>query len=224
MADQDNRNTDISYWSLHERFWALRGRAIAEYSQIETTLCFLLSSFSGMQMTFASSVFFSVTSSRDVATMLNKLMKKRHGETYKVFWTTLKREIQELTHLRNKIVHWHIVQFSRADGAGGISLMQTDVYNLNNVSETTMDSVQLADFIDRCSFIWRLCFEFHRFLDPRMAAYMGDEETLRTWRDIFQSRVVYPPPSTHPLFPTYKVPETRLPPSPPSPQSQGGPV
>ncbi len=81
------------------------------------------------------------------------------------------------------------------------------------------EKITVHDFLDfsaRCHFAADLCFHFSAFLQPIQAklglTWGGWEKgkliaesvlppaQRQTWHDIFQQALVYPPPSSHPLF------------------------
>jgi hypothetical protein len=210
---------DLKSRSAQDEFWALRGKAIASYANIERSLCHLLSSFGGMETSVAETIFYRVADTRKMGIILTKLLKKKHGSKYSVFWKSFAKHVQQLTVTRNQIVHWNVALLANDKGYAGISLMPPDV--LNNMQEgimTILPTSEIAEFMEECDFVWRLCNMFFAFLEPSIGS-RWNPELHQTWLDIFQRPIDYPVPPTHPLFPKPSEPVTPLPPSPESPQS-----
>src|ERR1700733_3107289 len=85
--------------------YALRGYAIGSYARLEEAMCSLFGGLCGLHISTARIIFFRITSSRVRDTIIEKLIKQRHGNTYSLFWSSLARLIDQVSHRRNEIVH-----------------------------------------------------------------------------------------------------------------------
>jgi hypothetical protein len=199
------------------QFWAARGFAIQAYADLEQSLCRLFAHLSGTGFDVAAIIFFKITSAGARDTILDRLLKKKHGDTYAAFWNSFQTLVRQVTHKRNEIVHWNAIN---EVGASGPKLKLTPPnfwdFDENSPSYTTDD---FYAFMKLCDYLCRFCNMFWWFIAPLPSA-QRDAATVQTWRDIFQQPAVYPPPSNHPLSPTPQAPETQPPPSqelPPAP-------
>jgi hypothetical protein len=203
---------DIHAMAAADQFWAVRGKAIEAYAHVEHGLLNLFSSFAGIKPDVASVVFFRITNPRVLGEILNTLLEKKYPKGYSTFWNSLDKTIRDLSETRNRVVHWVVSIYADKNGYKGIGLVPQDFFNKRPGAKSTVKTDDLVDFIAKCDFVWNLCNMFTMFLDPEVTPHWTPEEQ-QTWRDIFQQPVVYPPPSTHPLFPTPKESEIQPQPS-----------
>src|SRR5580704_4143106 len=181
MAEGIVKIDDLLAQASHDEFWALRGKAIDAYSKVEGGLCMLMSSFGGMDIGVATIIFFKINNARTVGTVLTKLLKRKHKQTYRTFWKSLAARVQNLTRIRNDIVHNHVAVQSNAKGYAGIGLLPTDFLHTGSPNEVVViNSDALVNFINECNFISRLCNMFFMFLHPDMVSHWPPEQ-LQTW-------------------------------------------
>jgi len=202
-------------------FWAWRGHAIQAYASLEQSLCSLFQHLSGTTKDVASVIFFKITSSRVRDAIIERLLKKKYGNTYSIFWNSMTRLIDVISKKRNEIVHWSAVTVLDDKGFSGMRLCPPNFWDLRAESPF-VTTAGLQNFIAECSFLACQCNMFSSFINPLFRAEIArgaSPEQMQTWHDIFQQAAIYPPPSTHPLFQKPPEPETQRPPSPGSPQS-----
>jgi hypothetical protein len=116
---------DLGALQLENALYIARSRAIDAYSRIEQSLSMLLSYLLGTSMDLAAIVFFRITNANSRNAIIEDLLAKRHGETYKAYWdgipgTHNKRGLftwlRQLDADRNKIVHWAVVNNVAIEG------------------------------------------------------------------------------------------------------------
>jgi hypothetical protein len=206
---------EILAQGANDPFWAMRGRAIETFAELEQSLCSLFATLTGMEIDIASFVFFKLGNFQLVRVILSSLLTKRHGDAYKRFWKSVDNRLDSLNGMRNKIVHWNIVHCIDDNGLKELRLHDPNIWD-HEAQHTMLSLLQIEDFAKRCFFFGRLCNMFKVFIDPLLSGEL-DEETKRTWHDICQQEVTYPPPSSHPLSLMSVEPESQPPPSPASP-------
>src|SRR5262245_3296787 len=63
-----------------------------------------------------------------------------------------------------------------------------------NADAPIIDIPELSGFMQKCSFASALLSAFVSFLDPNQARHWNAEQR-KTWHDVFQQEVIYPPQS-----------------------------
>jgi hypothetical protein len=161
----------------------------------------------------AGIIFFKIINVGTLYGILEKLLKKKHGATYSLFFNSFLKILRnEISAKRNEIVHWNVTHFVNEDGHE-LRLMPPNMWEYGPNSPPEITTEKLIEFIDKCVFFGRLCNMFTVVITPEMLANV-DAASQRTWRDIFLQPVVYPPPLGHPLNPKPPAPEIQPPPSP----------
>ena len=185
--------------AAQQTFSALRGRAIDSYATLEHAVCHLFATVTGMASDVAPIVFFKITAPRFVHVIIEKLLKKQHGTTYRTFWNSVSKKLDALSQKRNSIVHWTIVATTVNNVFMGVELRPGHAIL---GSDANLDDVALSAFIAECRFLAELIFAFNAFLqtDATERPHPWGAVPRQTWHDIFQQEVIYPPPCTHPLF------------------------
>jgi hypothetical protein len=199
-----------------DAFHATRGRAIEAYAVLEQCLCNLFACFGGINENIAGIVFFKITSSRVRDAIMDKLLRKKHGTTYALFWNSMIKQIDKISRRRNEIVHWKtVLHFAQRPEECFFTLNPPNFWGYDaNTEEYTASRLQ--DFIAECEFVSRLCSFFHMFLTHDVSS-MWKPDQVQTWHDIFQRASVYPPPNTHPLTQSSSILGNLPPTSPESP-------
>lgn len=200
---------------LDDAFWSARGRAIQAYASVEQSLCRVFSYLSGMPFDVASIIFFKIVNAGTLHGMMEKMLKKKHKNTYSLFWNSFQKILKnELTERRNHIVHWNAV--TALDGGGHtLKLMPADFanYNFRESDPSPIVTSDLLEFIEKCNFFARLLSTFDMVHQTEVTQHL-DTAQLQAWREIFLQPVIYPPPSTHPLCQKQPTPGNQPPPSP----------
>ena len=98
--------TEIGDAFIEERFWAVRGRAIQAYAKLEQALCLIFATLCDMPPDVAGIIFFRIVNAGTLHSILERLMKKKHGTTYSSFWGSFLDAIRGTSQRRNEIVHW----------------------------------------------------------------------------------------------------------------------
>jgi hypothetical protein len=201
-------------------FWAIRGHAIQVYANLEDSLCHLFSVLTGTNQGVASIIFYKVVNAGVRDSIIEKIMKKKHGDSYTTFWNSFLKVIRRVTETRNHIVHWHVVNFV-GPPIHDVALVQPpNIWELEFENPSPLTVTNMMDFIEECCFAVQLCNMFRAMLDPvSLERLRLTSEQEQTWHDIFQQPVAYPPLGNHPLCQKPTEHETQLPPSPELPGS-----
>jgi hypothetical protein len=196
-----------------DEFHNARGRAIQEYAELEQALCSLFACLSDIKPDTVGIIFFRITNSRVRDVILEKLLKKKHGNTYSIFWNSFIKLIDQISRRRNEIVHWNALMTFGSEYF--ISLRPPNFWAWE-VGTPEIKTDGLLEFIDKCKFFTSLCNSFEAFITPEIRE-RSDQGQVQTWHDIFQQETIYPPLNTHPLSPNYTAPGIQPPASPASP-------
>lgn len=171
-------------------FLIARAIAIQFYSQYEQTLVTLYAHLMGVDPRITGFTFFQIRIARARLAVLEKLLKKRHGKQYNIFWNSLSGKLNELDARRNNIVHWATAH-NIGNGPSFLTLVPPNFWDRDeNTPFITEEG--LYEFGIECDFYSRLINMF--FLSLR------GEVLPPAWPDIFQQPIVYPPPAEHPLW------------------------
>jgi hypothetical protein len=194
-------------------FWATRGQAIEAYAIVERTLCLIFASLTGMSLDVAGIIFFKIVNAGTLHAILEKLMRKKHGATYSLFWNSYIKILREVSERRNQIVHWNAVVHVHDKGTE-VVLMTPNVYDYGPNTPPPITNADMDVFIEKCAFLMRIGKKLHAVITPEVGAQM-DSALLQTWRDICLQPITCPPPGTHLglCFPIGSKPENQPPPS-----------
>lgn len=194
MADQDP-------------IWAHRGRAIQSYAILEQALSSALAEFGGMPRENATTIFYKITNTGSRSKILERLLRRKFGATYNLFWNAYFKELRQIDLRRNEIVHWLSAMNVALNTSDmmlmGVTLIAPDSLGRQSPPQQ-LTSKDLIAFADKCEVFSRLC---NMFLGVVANHITGD--AAKPWLDIFQKPLVYPLPATHPLLAqTPPAPET----------------
>src|SRR4029077_20692494 len=89
-----------------DEFWAIRGKTINGYADVEQSLCQLFAFLGGIEAAIAGIIFFRITSHQRNS-MLNRLFRKKFGDQYSLFRNSLTEQLKPIDIARNEIVHWN---------------------------------------------------------------------------------------------------------------------
>lgn len=190
--------------SEKDEFWAIRGKAIQAYANLEQAAAQLFAIVAGTTQEVAVTILFRIASADSRNKILDRLFKKKFQDRYNLFRNSLFEQLRPVDLERNEIVHWNAVCVLGHDG-----IKTTAVVKLAPPAFITMRPAPLKTtddlryFISKCDFYSGLLEKFAllqhaEFKDPL------PEDEQKTWLEIFSQPIVYPPPSVHPLFPSPK--------------------
>lgn len=192
-----------------DEFWALRGKAIQTYANLEQSFASLFSLLSGANSQASLTILFKITSSDARNKILTKLFRQKFGAQYRSFANSLFDQLRPIDIERNEIVHWNAVcqMGLGTDGkeAAILYLMPPALRTADEIAAAPRkDTAAILTFSAKCSFYSRLINMFYMVESTMVSTIPDDVKT--PWRDIFAQPVVYPPPSGHPLFQTSPAP------------------
>jgi len=187
------------------QFLLARGRAIESYALYEQSLANLYASLMGVSQDYAGVTFFRINNARARLAIIGRLIRKRHGDQYNIFWNSLEKQLRAIDQRRNQIVHWTSIEEMGADEHGTPTRTSTlgppNVWDqLDNPNRTRIVIRDLYDFIVEADFISRLLNMFFMVCSGQLAQIKDAGEVLAQWSPMFKQPVVYPPQEGHPLF------------------------
>jgi hypothetical protein len=135
-------------------FWAIRGKAVQAYANVERSLCKLFTAFSGTTEEVGAIIFFRIVSTPARNAIIEKLFKIRFPDEFNLFRNSLIDQLRPIDIERNEIVHWNAINRVSHDGT------QTTVdvclrppaqtrFHLEGPEKKT---TSLLRFIDKCDF------------------------------------------------------------------------
>ncbi|MDB5863982.1 MAG: hypothetical protein JWO70_1788 [Betaproteobacteria bacterium] len=179
------------------QFNALRGISIQFYANYEQALAALFSHLMGAPPDFTGVAFFRINNARARNAMIERLLKKRQGDTYNIFWNSLVKLLGQLDGSRNQIVHWNVVNnISLENGQPKYVLTLRPPNHWDetpNTPEITEDGIK--EFIYKCHYLTRSVNVFNSVVSGNLGERLPD-----AWRDICREPVPYPPPESHLLY------------------------
>lgn len=141
-----------------------RSAAIDAHGRFEQALFTLFASLLGAPRDRAGIVFFRISSAPTRTKMLKSLLKKTHGNKYKVYWSGsepdakngLIHHIRQLDHQRNEFVHWHVA--GEIYGGGEIPIVSREVLAPPNFwhrsgNRQRMTVKHLEQFVQKADFV-----------------------------------------------------------------------
>lgn len=181
---------------FEQAFCLARGSAITQYAYYEEALACLFAILMGVSNDVAGIPFFKINNARSRLAMIERLLKKRYGSKYNLFWNSLSKHIQVLDLQRNKVVHW--TWTTVCSDPPYASLIPPNHWDADENTPSLL-LADLDEFELKCVFFTSLiaCFGYT----------LSDEPFVQpTWPEIFQQPVSYPPRSDHPLIQKPKTP------------------
>lgn len=179
--------------------WRARARSIQAYVELEQSLSILFATVGNIEIATAGIVFFKITSSDARNKIIDRLLRKKHGNQFNAFWNSFLAKLRPIDLKRNEIVHWTTVIHAALDESGrmlvGVSLVPPNVWG-QTPSTSRISARDLLPFIEQCDTFARLTNVFAISLGSEIT----DPEAKASWRDIFLRPLVYPLPPDHPLL------------------------
>jgi hypothetical protein len=87
----------------------MRPEEIQDYANLEQPLFHLFVILTAMDPEIAETIFFKNTSSQARNAILDKLIRKRYGSPYSLFWNSYLKQLRPIDTKRNEIVHWNMI-------------------------------------------------------------------------------------------------------------------
>jgi hypothetical protein len=125
-----------------DEFWAIRGKAINGYADLEQSLCQLFAFLGGIERDIVGIIFFKITSYQRNS-ILDRLFKKKFGDQYSLFRNSLTAQLKPIDIARNEIVHWHTEVQIRSATEFEVVLRPPNFWDMNE------DTSQKPNLFDR---------------------------------------------------------------------------
>lgn len=184
--------------------WAARGKAIGAYAYLESIMCSMFARLGEMPNEAAGIIYFKITSAQVIKSILDKLMRRRYGDTYSLFWNSFLKEFGKLANSRNEIVHWVPENTHQVTDEGRTFEMKLFPphrhFGTDDGNTPVLTASDLAAFRAKCSFFASQCFSLLMHLDG-----LDDGEPLP---ERFLQPIVYLPPSNPRRSPNDREPQT----------------
>jgi hypothetical protein len=190
--------------SAVDDIWAIRGKAIQAYADLEQALARLFAGLSETKLSIASIIFFRISNTDARNRIIEKLFKKKFLSQFNLFRNSMLDQLRSINIERNEIVHWNVVNHVGLDEHGkttSLPLLMPPTFWVNDGNRQTKGVPELLEFIVKCQFYSGLLNMFCVMTGLIPGEVPVDEAVRQTWLDIFSQQIVYPPPSTHPLSP-----------------------
>lgn len=188
-----------------EQLLLARARAIDAYAGVEHALSNLFSALIDVDQDIGTLVFYRVVNTRSRNEMMQDLITRVHGATYKRYWDSMFRFITKLDTQRNRIVHWHVAGIQEP----ALSHPKHFFFEDGGIPEVRL--AEIHDFIERAIFVRKSVSVFW-LMDTY--AIKNPDGSLRAWLEIFLRPLTYPIPADHPLSRWMPGLKTQPPPSP----------
>jgi hypothetical protein len=190
-----------------DKFWSIRGKAIQAYANLEQALSGLFSALAGTNREIGSTIFFRIINSDARRKIIENLWRRKFDVQFNSFRNSLFSELQPIDRERNEIVHWNAACKAGHDGVNTTAQVVLTPANLIGGQKPPLTKTvdQIQTFMDKAIFFARLINMFT--LIGCGTTPMSDSEK-KPWLDIFGRKVIYPPPSDHPL--SDKPPENQI--------------
>jgi hypothetical protein len=173
-------------------FYLARSHAINEYAKLETTLFFLFAQLMEAKYEYAAIPFFKINNARARKEILEKMLRKRCGDKYSLFWNSLGNHLTGLDQRRNEIVHWAILGHAKDGRTLDRVTLSPAAWWTQEPGFGSIELQHLMDFADKCDTIGHLV--------SLLMADVIKPNVDAPWPKIFAEPVLYPIPAGHPLF------------------------
>jgi hypothetical protein len=196
------------------RFKVARADAIESYSILESALSRLFADVLETKPSLAGIVFFRTANARARNSIIDALIKRKHGPKFNPYWNFLLKFISRLDSRRNEIVHWRQtmkVNFGRTRQITSISLslVPPNLWD-RKPSKNRLTEHDLSDFSLRCDFAAAAIWTFIHYSIMRGRGSRARRDALR---NALELQLTYPPTENHPIRRRWPKPVVLLQPS-----------
>jgi hypothetical protein len=202
-------------WVENDPIWAARGKAIQGYAQIENALSSLWALLTGMSVEDSALIFYKNASAGSRSATTEKLLHKKFGNQYNLFWNAFFLTLRTIDNRRNEIAHWLSavnmgIGNDRIVRAGVMLVPPASFFPQAAVgpSVTTQDMQEFQERCEECARLITMCQQATK-PNPEFPAAL-----LQTWLETFRQPFVYPLPAQHPLNQQIPAPDNQLQPWP----------
>ena len=194
----------------NDPIWSARGKAIQSYAVLEQSLSRALALLGGMTLEIAATIFYKITSTGSRNAILEKLIHKKHGQKFNLFWNSYFRELRTIDIKRHEIVHWLSATNAAFNDQHmllvGVMLVPPTYWGADPTLPRLLTG-DLTAFSEKCDVFSRLCVMFTGATDEE--GDRPDPAIFAPWLEIFQQPLVYPLPMDHPINQMPVTPETQ---------------
>ena len=149
----------IDKGETHQTFMIARASAIEQYANVEQVLASLFAHLMGVTMDMGGIPFFRMNNARARLMMLERLLKKKHGNEFNLFWNSLAKELGQIDGTRNLIVHWITEKTATSNNERWTCLVGANYWDrTENSQKISLDD--LYEFILKCDFFYHLVQHF----------------------------------------------------------------
>lgn len=201
--------TEAILLSEKDEFWAVRGKSINSYANLEQSLVRMFALLSETNLEVASIILFRIASADARNKIIEKLFRRKLKDAYNLFRNSLFDQLRPIDRERNEIVHWNAVCKMGHDGektTAEVLLAPAAYASMKPPQFKAID--ELRAFSRKCSFYNRLMTMFCGIVIEQHEDV--PETDKQAWLDIFSRPIVYPPQENHPLFPKPKELEVHI--------------
>ncbi|TVK90803.1 hypothetical protein AYJ01_21255 [Shewanella algae] len=172
-----------------------RGRAINAFAKLESMLCWILAESGKLNHNTASNIFYSNISIQPRVEIVTAVLNEFYGDTFSLFWESVRKSIDSLNKKRNKIVHWH--SYPVFDGKKEFEntecILIHPVVKSEKLSQLSIHDIKR--FIKKTEYVANVLNKFR-------GCFHGSIEILqRQGIELFSTHeMIYPPSKDDPFF------------------------
>lgn len=191
MAKSDDASLGLppAAQAQEDAFYALRGRAIQAYANVERALYRLFLHWTGVDEATGSATFYGKLMNTQVRdAVLHTLRLGHHKHDHEPFWDSAQKLLQDLTEQRNNIVHWYATVVGTPSGEASLELVPVRESNPDpRVPGIKADD--LREFTQKCLFLAEALTRFWNLVGK-----LGPSaQVKKQWLPSFEQPLTYPP-------------------------------
>jgi hypothetical protein len=146
----------------------------------------------------AADKFFKMFRSRERLDAIESMLQTKCGNTYSVFWKSLRKHLEEIADTRNEIVHWHIAHpiiFHKTHSETHYELIPPTFWAM--IPYRGIGVNDLWEFVDKCRAIFHYCNALRLLIDDDPKLTFFEPHLLKPYQDLCQKEIEYPIPEGH---------------------------
>jgi hypothetical protein len=172
------------------KFNTARGVAIASYANLEHCLVAWFAHLMDAEISYAGVPFFGINNARGRNIMLGRLLRKRYGSKYNLFWNPLEKELNSHAQVRNEIVHWTVLSVVNHLGKlTNVKLIPPNYWD-RDANSPKKTIAEMDDFSAQSRYLMRAVDMLHYVAS-------GRKPEQPAWNEICVRAIPDPLPSSH---------------------------